>query len=541
MTDISDFGFDVSLNIPGKDTGTPVVYDGIGDAVASQQISAAGNLTLKNLTLSGISKMAAPGDDLQAVINAVATSGGGTVLLKSGTYTQKTPLIGYSSVTLQGVSSSTTLISFEGSSNLSFTGTEVYTTGTITSITSAVFVTGSGTTWLSKARAGQYLFLGTRHYRIAAVTSDTTLILAEGYGDNVTFPGAAYRIATAILDVRLKDFSVTGSTGTGIEFTDAVQPDLNNVIAYSCNKGFSFTNVDRATINRTIAVANTSNGIEFTNVGLSSWGTINATFNGGHGFVLNNVKTVGGIALSASANTSDGFNLTDTDQVNLLVEASGNGGQGIEMVSGCDENEIDGLFVGNASDGIKLTLNDDRNKITGIYKSNGGYGINIADSTDDNNTIDVPTFSGNASGTYNDSGTSTNIVVTSGTLTSSRGTGTRAGNTASGNQVFAHGLGRTPKLVKFSARWAPVTGLITISDGTYDGTNTSSVSLRYTNSGSSNAYVSTTNVLEMFQSDSGDSQKATVSFDATNVTLAWTLAGGPNNGNMNIAWEALLI
>lgn len=408
---INDFGFDSSLNIPGEDTGTPVVYDGIGDAVASQQISAAGNLTLKNLTLSGISKMVAPGDDLQAVINAVYTSGGGTVLLKTGTYTQKTSLVGYSSVSLQGVSPSATVIAFEGPANLSFTGTEVYTTGTITSIIGGVAVTGSGTAWLTKARAGQYLFIGTRHYKIAAVTSDTTLILAEGYTDDVTMPGAIYRITTPIIDVKLSNFSVQSSTGTGIVFTDALQITFDNVLSVLNNKGFVFTNVSRLNLQRTLAGANTSNGFEMTNCGQCEWRSVNSTTNGGHNFVFNNIKTIAAL-LSAVAATSDGFNCTDMDQVNFICEASGNGGQGMEMVSGCDDNTIDGLFIGNASDGLKLTGTDDRNIMRGIYKSNGGYGINIAASTDDSNTIDVPEFSGNSSGTYNDSGTTTNVVAT---------------------------------------------------------------------------------------------------------------------------------
>ena len=407
---VGDFGFDANLNIPGRDTGTPVVYDGINDAVASQQMASGGSLELKNLNIAGIQKMVSPGDDLQAALSAIDISGGGTMLMKGGVYTQKTPLIGYSSTTIQGISPSATIINFEGSSNLSFTGTQVYTTGTITNIASGVFVTGSGTAWLTKAAAGQYLFIGTRHYKIAAVTSDTTLILQEGYADNVTLP-ASYRISTAIVDVKLNGFSVTGSTGTGITFDDAVQITMDNVQANQNGKGITFTNVSRMNQDRLLAAANTSDGITYTNVGLCDWESVNTVSNGGHNFVLNNVKTVSAL-MSAVAATSDGFNCTDVDQVLLTVEASGNGGQGIEFVSGCDDNTIDGLLFGNSSDGIKLTATSDRNKIKGNYVGNGGYGINIAASSCDFNTIDVPIFSNNSSGTYNDSGTSTNIVAT---------------------------------------------------------------------------------------------------------------------------------
>lgn len=352
--------------------------------------------------------------DIQKALDTLNERGGGTVYLKAGTYTVKTALTGYPSVSIQGISPSATIIDFVSTSaNLSYAGTAVYTTGTITSITSGVNVTGSGTAWLANASAGQYLFIGTRHYKIAAVTSDTTLVLSEGYTDNITMPGAAYRIATAIVDVKLANFAVKSSTGTGITFTDAVQIQLDNVHSILTNKGFSFTNTSRLNIDRVLAASTTSNGYEFTNVGLSDWESVNSSAAGGHGFVLNNVKTLSGLMSSVSS-TTDGFNLTDVDQAILIIEASGNGGQGMEMVSGCDDNNINGLFISNTSDGLKLTATSDRNTLKGIYKSNGGYGINIAASSCDDNTIDVPTFSSNSSGTYNDSGTNTNIVLTTG-------------------------------------------------------------------------------------------------------------------------------
>jgi len=350
--------------------------------------------------------------DLQRAMDTLNERGGGTVYLKAGTYTIKTALTGYSSVSIEGISPSATVLDFVSTAaNLSFTGTGVYSTGTITSITSGVNVTGSGTSWLANASAGQYLFIGTRHYKIAAVTSNTTLVLSEGYTDSITMPGAAYRIASSIVDVTLRNFSIKSSTGTGLVFTDAVQITLDNITAVLCNKGMSFTNVSRFNADRLLTASNTSNGYEFTNVGLGDWESVNASANGGHGFVLNNLKTIAAL-MSSVANTSDGFNFTDCDQLILTLEASSNGGQGAEFVSGCDDNNIGGLFISNTSDGLKLTATDDRNKISGIYKSNGGYGINIAASTCDYNTIDVPVFSGNTSGDYQDLGTNTNIVAT---------------------------------------------------------------------------------------------------------------------------------
>src|SRR5690348_7032234 len=132
--DISSFGFDQTLNIPVPDNSSPMVYNAIQDAIQAQQQATGGSLTLKTLNLQGFSRMAAPGDDLQAAINSINSEGGGTLLLESGTYNISTALTGYSSLTIEGVSAGSTILNFQGSANLSFTGTNVYTTGTITSI-----------------------------------------------------------------------------------------------------------------------------------------------------------------------------------------------------------------------------------------------------------------------------------------------------------------------------------------------------------------------------------------------------------------------
>ncbi len=361
----------------------------------------------KQITLS-------PGQSIQKALDAIYAAGGGKLSLSAGTFVVNGALTGYPSVSIEGVSPSVTIIDFNSTAaNLSFSGTNVYSTGTISSIASGVMVTGSGTSWLANASAGQYLFIGTRHYKIAAVTGDTSLILSEGYTDDVTMPGAAYRIATAIVDVKLSNFTVKSSTGTGITFNDAVSITFDNVFSVLNNKGYAFTNLSRLTMDRVLAASTTSNGFEFTNVGLSDWESVNASACGGHGVVFNNVKTASGL-MSAVANTTDGFNCTSLVNCFMTFEASSNGGQGVEFVSGCNANTVDGIIISNTSDGIKLTATSDNNTLgTGLrLDGNGGYGINIAAATCDDNTIAVPSFGTNSSGDYNDSGTGTNVVAT---------------------------------------------------------------------------------------------------------------------------------
>lgn len=351
-------------------------------------------------------------NDLQGAINELVSVGGGKVFLKAGTYNITTAITGDSSVTIEGASASSTILNFGSTSaNISFTGTSVYTTGTIT-VASGVNITGSGTSWLANVTTSHQLFLGTRWYKIAAITSDTTLILSEAYGDNVTLP-STYRIVIPKIDINFKEVAFQSSTGTGLVFTDCRNVELDNVNYIQNNKGFVATNVSEFSIKNCVSAASTSNGYELTNCGLMSVNGLNAVGNGGHGAVLNNVKTAAFFACSATGNTTDGFNCTTVDSCSFAVETSGNGGQGIEFVSGCNSNSLSNcLMASNTSDGIKLTATSDGNIIVaGSITANGGYGINIAASTCDNNTVVFPYYNSNTSGTLNDAGTGTIVPL----------------------------------------------------------------------------------------------------------------------------------
>lgn len=113
---------------------------------------------------------------------------------------------------------------------------------------------------------------------------------------------------------------------------------------------------------------------------------------------------------------------------------------------------------------------------------------------------------------------------------------TRGGTASSGNQTIAHGLGSTPTKVTIRAYFMANTGAntLSISDGEYNGTTTSCI---WANdsfaSGSGN---SATNIIEIYFTSTSNSQKATVTVDGTNITLAWTLAGTMNAADINILW-----
>lgn len=106
-------------------------------------------------------------------------------------------------------------------------------------------------------------------------------------------------------------------------------------------------------------------------------------------------------------------------------------------------------------------------------------------------------------------------------------------STASGTKTIAHGLGVVPKIVKLQGSWV-VGGFLVMSNGSYNGSTMASNSSSGVNSGYSDA--STSYILN-FNSNSGNSQTATIAADVTNITLTWTKTGSPT-GNTNYSWEA---
>ena len=576
------------------------------------------------------------GDNIQLAIDKVNKMGGGTVLLENGTHKPNYNITIYSSIFLQGQNGSVCIIDFDSQSyGIAAAGTGVYTTGSITTITSSVFVTGSGTSWLANVSAGQHLFLGTRWYEIAAVTSDTTLVLSEGYGDNVTLP-ASYRIATAIKDVRVANITIKNSTTTGIALTDCRKIVFDNILSLDNNKGGVFTNCSEFNNDRFVAVSSTDNGIELTNVGLSDWESVNSISSGGKNFVFNNVKTMTLFPIAANDAAGDGIEITTGVNIKMTVEASGNGAIGLECVSDCSDLVIDGIFSGNASDNIKLAATTDNCIIyAGDISGAGGYGVNIAASTCDTNKIIGNNFASNTLGDINDSGTGTvrvgNSPITINTFTvNTSGDQTVAGvktftsdpiipdeaygsgwngilepatknaiydkiedildgvtftgdiivpdeaygsgwngslevptknavydkiealSTTSKNGVFskdmsttttntiAHGLGRTPSLLRVTMFAGPANGAFYYdSVGSYDGSTQNCVYVGDSNGSGSITRGTIANIVYyVFNGVGSNDNKGTSSLDATNITITWSKTGTPT-GTAYFIWEVL--
>jgi hypothetical protein len=115
------------------------------------------------------------------------------------------------------------------------------------------------------------------------------------------------------------------------------------------------------------------------------------------------------------------------------------------------------------------------------------------------------------------------------------GIATRAGDAASGAQTIAHGLSSAPKRVRITAvKRDAGAGDTNASIGVYVPSTTATAFWQ----AAALAGNDTTNMVVI--KDNGDTtkQEATISVDATNITLTWTKTGSPNSATINLLWEA---
>lgn len=410
MAEISDYGFDKLLNKPIDNASTGVVYDSV-DQQNTGSIVQGGNLTLKTLSIGGLVRQVAPGDDINAAIDAVSREGGGTVQLLAKTYTITSNILMRSEVALVGAGVGITIIECAGASHIRAEPIEnFYTGGTITSVTSQVNVTGSGTNWLGNISAGQQIFLNNRWHVIAAVTTNTTLILAEKYTGPTIGAGTAYRVITPIQNILFQGFTIQNSTSNNI-FCNGCRGLVAIailVINSVGNQNIYIANSSVVSLQGVISTVAGDAAFRFENCGLISCDNCPATASV-DGYVFDTCKTGNFDSCISEGNTTDGVKVTDSSGLSFEIVASQNGSQGIEFISGNSECTVFGSVIkNNTSDGIKLTGTSNSMVISSnILGNNGGYGVNIAAVTDVSNIVSANVFYSNASGQIGDSGTGT--------------------------------------------------------------------------------------------------------------------------------------
>lgn len=370
------------------------------------------NIITGSITLGGTTKVIETVSEFQSAIDNLTPTDGGTLYLKPGIYNVNQPLRGITGLKIVGESSKNTIVDFGATTaNLSFIGTDMYTTGTVGAVTSGVIVTGVGTSWLSiENPSTKQLFMENKWYRISSVTNDTTLILSEGVTDTFSYP-INYKIGKPIEDIDIDEVTIRNSGTTALVFTDCRDITLRNVITQTSAKGITMDNCFIISTKKVFSYSNASHGFEFNSCAFSSFEDMLSIGNGGNGFTYNNCKTMPLYSCAAISNVGDGINFTNTDDVYMEMELTGNGGQGAELVSGNKSILFRQCAVrSNISDGIKFTATSDECGILACnIESNGGYGINIANANCDNNIVSSNILKSNTTANGIDNGTGTVI------------------------------------------------------------------------------------------------------------------------------------
>jgi hypothetical protein len=125
-------------------------------------------------------------------------------------------------------------------------------------------------------------------------------------------------------------------------------------------------------------------------------------------------------------------------------------------------------------------------------------------------------------------------------ITYKNGNFTKDASDASTTQTIAHGLGKSPKWVKITAICKSGTGSspdqgLAFAYTVYNGTTQSSAS-NYP-SAATPTYTNASTFTLNAASASGATQTGVVTFDSTNISIAWTKTGSPT-GTFYCVWEA---
>lgn len=107
--------------------------------------------------------------------------------------------------------------------------------------------------------------------------------------------------------------------------------------------------------------------------------------------------------------------------------------------------------------------------------------------------------------------------------------------------VIAHGLGKTPKLVRINMLTDSTfgSGLEISSVGSYDGTTQACLYLGSDGGGNTyRGYYVNGAIIYYTPQAGGTSNSGAASIDATNITIAWTKLGSPS-GTIRLLWEAI--
>lgn len=360
--DIYSFGFDKNLNRSLANNSTGVVYDTVQDAINTGSVLSGGNVTLKTLSIGGLVRQVAPGDDIQAAIDAVNREGGGTVQLLADTYSLTASINMKSNVLLSGVGSGITILDF---------GSRIFG------------ITAIGNTASSSINVSNWGINGVTVKSSAAAAVIDIDLATSWLLDNIVINNLAVTGSQKGLRInrssgfRISNCSIVNCGGNGFEILSGNNTTTSGFILTNCDSsgngghGYYLNSNTNAISNWSFfnceSLVNTGDGFNITYTSGSvtnfSFNTCSSSQNGGFGYSFSaNVQNVKWYLLSgclASFNTSDGYYISgggssQSDAVFLGCISISNTGSGFNIDSNV-VSLIGCISASNSSNGYKIT------------------------------------------------------------------------------------------------------------------------------------------------------------------------------------------
>lgn len=351
-----------------------------------------------------------PAFNINDAIQNVSKYGGGTVFLLNGTYLVDYDIEIPSNVSLVGQSGGGAIIDFQSQNyQMVASGSNVYSTGTVSATTNSATVTGIGTAWTTDM-IGQTIFLAAVPYVITNVSSATSLTIEAPF-EELTFTAGTYAIFDPVSNILVDNLTVQNSihANGALSFQYIQDSKISNVSAYDSTRGINLLfangvrcigfgvvgngigiyadNVGGGTYNDFFAYASTGTCNIFMGK-MISWSIANfeCTTSSGAGIIMNSSYSIGLYDFTMRTNVGIGVSMTTCTDIELFAAA----------------------IFSSGSDGVKLVTDNSRIGINLVtLRNNGGYGVNISAASNVKNTVTSSFFTGNTSGTINNLGTTT--------------------------------------------------------------------------------------------------------------------------------------
>lgn len=398
---IYDYGFDGGLNRAIPDNSTGVVYDAVGDSVNAAQVLQGGNLTLKTLSIGGLTRQVAPGDDLQAAIDAVSREGGGTVQLLAATYKLTSNIYLRTGVTLNGAGRQITILDFQNYAyGIRAEGLHPYSDGTIAVNDGGTTVTGTLTTFTGDM-VGRSIQINGATYDVVTFTGATSIeIYPAYYGPNIT--DNVYTVFEPVSTPGISNLQIINSAAAAVQVDYSNEFSMTHVWIFDCDTAVAGTVCEFFYI-LDVLVLGVAHGVALENIGalvLDNTSVIYVTagdavslfrvFNSiVHNFEFSDALTDG---LDMSECSNIGIeNGTITRNGDNGIEMDGDSTVAINQVT-CEGNTDRGLFA-EAVSGLTISQCD--------FSNNLVYGVDL-DSVARDVVVSGNTFSGNGTAPIND-------------------------------------------------------------------------------------------------------------------------------------------